>query len=408
MKICIVATGYPRWKGDFDSTYLHQLSKNLVKLGVEVHVIAPHAKNAHVEEIIDGVHIHRFRYMYPDKFETLAYFPGIPENIKKRFSKLQVLPFVISMTINLFKLTKKHKFDIINPHWIIPSGWITTGTIFKTPIITTIYGADLTLPINKYPFLKVFLEKSLLKSDGIISISTFTKKYALNNFLEISEESIKVVPYGVDDKYFIPPSLKNTENKFDTNYTIMTCGRLVERKGIKYLIESMVEVLKKFPKTKLIIVGDGPEKNNLVEYSKKLGILENIEFLGAVHEEILPKWYKSCDLFVLPSIVDSSGDTEGLGLVLVEAMASAKPVIGTNVGGIPDIISKNSDYGYLIDQKNPKELSVKIIEILSNDIKRIEMGTNAYYTAKNKFSWENVAKEYVNIFQNISEDSLKK
>ncbi|AEH07275.1 glycosyltransferase family 4 protein [Methanothermococcus okinawensis] len=404
MKICILATGYPRWKGDFDSIYLHQLAKNLVKLGAEVHVIAPHANNLLSEEIMDGVQIHRFKYMYPQKFENVAYFPGIPENVKKNMVKIQLLPFITSMSIALLKLTKKYNFDIINPHWAIPSGFLATSLINskKIPIVTTIYGADIALTINKYSFLRYILRKSLLYSNKVVSISTFTKKFTLDNLENIPKEHIEVIVYGVDEKFFenYDPN-EYMSSKSSGKYTIMTCGRLVKRKGINYLIESMKEVLRVFPESKLIIAGDGPEKNNLIRLSQKLNISKNVEFLGAVSEEELIKSYKSCDLFVLPSIVDSSGDTEGLGLVLVEAMALGKPVIGTNVGGIPDIIPKNANYGYLVNQKDPNELSEKIIKILSNDETRLKMGINARKTAEHKFRWENIAKKYLNVFQEV-------
>src|SRR3989338_5856854 len=127
----------------------------------------------------------------------------------------------------------------------------------------------------------------------------------------------------------------------------------------------MNEVIKKFPKAKLVIVGDGPEKTNLELLTKKLNLNDNIIFTVKIENKYLPQFYATADLFAGPSIVTKSGDTEGLGVVFLEALASGTCVVGNNIGGIPDIIENNKT-GILVRQKDSKQLANAIIKLLSN------------------------------------------
>ena len=127
-------------------------------------------------------------------------------------------------------------------------------------------------------------------------------------------------------------------------------------------------VLKIYPNTKLLIFGDGPEKNELTKIIKKLEMINNIEFMGEVKNTELTKYYCISDLFVIPSIV-VNGHTEGLGVVTIEAMACGTSVIGSNVGGIPDVI-KDGYNGFLVPEKSEIELAEKINILISDKLLR--------------------------------------
>jgi len=119
---------------------------------------------------------------------------------------------------------------------------------------------------------------------------------------------------------------------------------------VEYLIRAMPDVIRNLPKAKLMIIGDGLEKERLVNLANELKLGNSILFAGKIKNEDLPKFYASADVFVGPSIITEKGDTEGLGVVFLEAIASGTCVIGTNVGGIPDII-KNNEGNKLFDFK---------------------------------------------------------
>lgn len=408
MKICMLATGYPRYSGDVSSAknYLRDLAEILVREGVEVHVIAPHAEGLKKEDSINGVFIHRFQYLCPARFQSLAYNSGIPEKIKTFKGKLQMIPFILAMLKELIYIVKKYDIDIINAHWAIPPGFVATITkrIHKKPVILKLYGAEL-FPIFKNESLinkiaKRAISYSIHNANKVIANSIATsdtgKKISGRNDIEAIFE-------GIDIRVFSPNANASIiQEKYNLNkyHLILSTGRMVERKGFKYLLEAVPYVLEMYPNSKFFLGGEGPEKRNLISLVETLGIEDNVVFTGFIPDKDFPNYLKACDVFVLPSIVDSNGDTEGFGLVLVEAMGCGTPVVGSNVGGIPSII-KNGYNGFLVPEKSPKELADRIIELLSDEKLVKEFEENGLRTVREKFSWEHISKKYLYFFYEL-------
>jgi glycosyltransferase involved in cell wall biosynthesis len=174
-------------------------------------------------------------------------------------------------------------------------------------------------------------------------------------------------------------------------------GRLIDWKGVKYLVEAMKVVAEKLPKTKLLIIGTGPEKINIQNLIQELALNNNIILLGEIKNTEIKNYYSIADIFIIPSIV-VNGHTEGLGVVTIEAMACGTPAIGTNVGGIPDVI-KDGYNGFLVPPKSSDALATKIIEILSNQELQEFFTKNGIRTVKEKFSWVTVSDKFVNLFK---------
>ena len=119
---------------------------------------------------------------------------------------------------------------------------------------------------------------------------------------------------------------------------ILFVGRLVEKKGVHNLLAAMQRVLKSSPKATLVLVGDGTQRHDLERMAERLEIAGSVRFLGKLPHEQLPEYYAAADLFVGPSVVDRSGDTEGLGVVFIEAASAGLAMVGTSVGGISDVL----------------------------------------------------------------------
>lgn len=401
--VLILTTGYPRWKDDFANVYLHRLAKSMINKVMEIHIIAPHAYGLKKYEEIDGVKIHRFQYIWPSNLQGLAYFPGMPEKIKTLKGKIQLIPFIFSMVKKTFEIVKKHKIDIINAHWAIPPGFIATFTkiLHRKPVLITIYGAELWPCIkNKSTIMEWLIRYALNRADKVVAISDATK-YAGD---EISGfKFIEVLPDGIDIDTFNPKVNGDyVREKYGLNNSliIFSSGRMVERKGFRYLLEAMPYVLEKFPNTKLILSGNGPERQFLEELAKKLKVDENIIFPGFIPNMDFPKYMKACDVFVLPSIVDNRGDTEGSATILLEAMACESPVVGTRVGGIPYAI-KEGVGGFLVEEKSPKELADNIILLFYCKDLRREMGEIGRKYVEEYFSFQKISEEYIKKFNEI-------
>ena len=402
MKVLLLASGYPRWKGDITNIYLHRLARSLKDEDIVTHVACPHAPGLKEEEEIDGVFIHRFRYAYPAGLETLAYFPGIPERMKTLNGRALLPPFLGGMLMCALRICRKYEVDVVNAHWALPSGLVSAllKTLTEVPFLVTLYGAELWPIIDRRNFAWKATRYVLTGADDVVAISDATAEAGKT----ISgREDIGIVPDGIDTQYFNDAiDREKARMKFGISdcFVVSSSGRMVERKGFKYLVEAMPEVIRVFPNTKLIIGGEGPEKDKIVRAADELGVTDNICLPGFISEEDFADYLRASDVFVLPSIVDSSGDTEGSATILLEAMACGTPVVGTRVGGVPYAI-KEGKGGFLVDQRNPCQLSAAIISLLTDKKKRFETGAaGREYVAKN-FSLRRTAKLYVERFTSI-------
>jgi len=150
----------------------------------------------------------------------------------------------------------------------------------------------------------------------------------------------------------------------------------------------------------LVIVGDGPERVSLTKLIGELGLDGHVRLVGNVAPSDLPLLYNACDVFVLPAVTDASGDQEGFGLVLCEAMSCGKPVISTRVGGIPDVISEKQD-GILVEEKSVEQMSEAVVQVATDYKLAMFLGENARVSAVNKFSCEHTAREYVQLYASL-------
>jgi glycosyltransferase involved in cell wall biosynthesis len=224
-------------------------------------------------------------------------------------------------------------------------------------------------------------------------------KQQLEAFMPDQREKIRVIPMGIDpDKYRLG-NFSDLKKKYKTRNIILSVGRLIDWKGIVFLIDAMPRVMKEHPDSILLIAGSGPEKESLVHRVHELGLEKMILFLGVVSNEDLLSFYHSADVFVLSSI-NKGGKTEALGVVLLEAMASGCPVIGCNVGGIPDIIT-DGENGFLVPEQDPDALAEKIVRILDDNELVKKFRKNGFIRIHDVFSWEIISKKFSDAYGDI-------
>jgi len=180
---------------------------------------------------------------------------------------------------------------------------------------------------------------------------------------------------------------------------ILFVGRLIEKKGVEYLIKA-IPYISAWNECKLIIVGKGFEEDKLKKLVIDLDLENNVKFIGKVSRNKITKYFKSSDIFILPSIVDSKGEVETLGVVLIEAMAMGIPVIGSDIGGIPDVID-DSINGFLVEPKSITDIADKVIKLLSDKKLRNKFIKNAKKKVKEKFDWNNIALDIENVINEV-------
>ncbi len=398
LKILVLATTFPRWNSDTTPAFVYELSIRLQQKGYQIIVLAPHHDGAKKFEIWDGMEIHRFRYFWPYKYQKVAYNGGIISNLGKSWIAWIQLPFfLICELFSTITIIHKEKIDLIHSHWIIPCG--VCGAIckilFKVRHITTAHAGDVFTVKNSA--LKLLATFTMRNADIITANSRYTHQ-VLKFIDDDCSDKIAVVPMGVDLVRFQPSRSSNFKDLLNAEYIVLSVGRLVKKKGLDNLIRAMAIVTRAFPSVKLVIGGSGPEEANLRQLVKEQNLNKNIIFTGFISVEDLPTYYASADIFVLPSVETKSGDTEGLGVVLLEAMASGIAVIGSDIGGITDIISHGYN-GLLAKPGDSDDIAEKIIELIADPQKRELIAFHGHNTVVDKFSWDSITEQFIGVFK---------
>ncbi len=398
MKILVVTSTFPRWDGDTDPTFVYELSTRLADANTEVHVLAPHTRNAQRKERLDGLTVHRFRYFF-DRWENLAYSTGILDKLRTNpFNYLLVPFFLAGMALKIYQLVRVERYTVVHAHWLIPQGVacaVALKFLRRPPqLVCTSHGGDL---FGLRGPLTTKIKKWVISHAQMITVVSHHMRDHLKEVLVPSCDP-KVLPMGVDLTHrFLPdPNVTRSANE------LIFVGRLVEKKGVPYLLQAVALIVKIFPDVHLSIVGDGPLRKELVEQAIALGIDENTSFLGAVTQSELPRLYASAAIAIVPSIVARSGDQEGLGLVTVEAMGCGCAVVASDLLAIRDVIIANEN-GLLAEPANSKSIAENIIYLLEDETRLQHFQTVARSSVLEKFDWDIVATSYRHVLRSAEQ-----
>jgi glycosyltransferase involved in cell wall biosynthesis len=206
--------------------------------------------------------------------------------------------------------------------------------------------------------------------------------------LGVESRKVSVIPMGVDlRRRFVPPSVPSRAE------SLLFVGRLVEKKGLRYLLEAMPKILKRFPLAHLTVVGDGPSRLELETLVSDFGLRARVHFLGALKNEELPAVYHKAGIVVFPSMVSDDGDREGFGLVLVEALGCGCACVVTDLPAMMDIVQNNRT-ALVVRQKKPGELADAISTLLFNAGLQSAMAEEGRKHVLKHFDWDIIAEQY--------------
>lgn len=291
--------------------------------------------------------------------------------------------------LKTFKKQKKKEPFIQTIHGVLADEYIKS-TQRGIPTIQTKLANIVMWKLSK-------LEKQAAeKANIIITISKYTQNKIIQLY-EIEKEKIRIVPNGVDIQKFKPLKNQSTIKRqigVNNRQCVLFVGRLIPRKGLSFLVQAAKHIIKEKEQTAFVIVGDGPQKNQLISYLEKNRIRKNFIFLGDIKDEILPLIYNCAEVFVFPSV------QEGQGIALLEAQAVSKPVIAFNTGGVRETIL-NQETGLLVEP-NSKELANAIIKLLKNEEMRNKMGKKGREFVSKNFSWEKSAKKLLETYKEVN------
>jgi N-acetyl-alpha-D-glucosaminyl L-malate synthase BshA len=370
MKIAIVC--YPTFGGS--GVVATELGLELARRGHEIHFIT-YSQPVRLALLNPNVHYHEV---------------NVPE-----YPLFHFQPYELALSSKLVDMVKLHKIELLHVHYAIPhayAGYMAKQMLkdegINLPMVTTLHGTDITL-VGSHPFYKSAVTFSINKSDFVTSVSENLKAETLKLF-NIKNE-IQVIPNFIElDKNEIEPvsSCRRSIMANENERIITHISNFRKVKRIPDVIKIFYKIQQQIP-AKLMMVGDGPEKEKAEYLCQELGIQDKVIFFGNSNE--IDKILSYTDLFLLPS------ETESFGLAALEAMAWSVPVISSNSGGLPEVNFEGIS-GYLSDVGNTDEMAENALKILKDDSVLAEFKKNALSVAK-QFDIKNILPLYEELYQ---------
>lgn len=398
LNICLISREYPLetgWGGIGNYTY--NLAHGLSKSGCQVHVIA---QSPDVDrDYLDGnVHVHRIAH------KTILPFKGRLREFCLRLEYSRAVYEKLKGLINNFRI------DIAEAPNFSAEGF-ACGLFKKIPLITRLHTHfSEIIGFSHWPKtpdrrLSCLLEESAILRSNLITCSTRFHAEAVSREIGMNKKNVEIIPLGVP-----LPAIKADHNHGKmSSLNILFVGRLEIRKGVHVLIKAIPHVIKNFPDATFNIIGRdtfvtkdeiafaGDEKSSFkfrlineipTEFKK------NVNFLGYVPQDNLAKYYQDCDIFVAPSLYES------FGLIYIEAMSYAKPVIGCGVGGIPEVV-KDQETGILVPPEDHLSLARAVIRLLEDSDLRRNMGIKARASVEKNFSRELMVERTLQAYKRV-------
>ena len=350
----------------------------------------------------EGHLVHFITYMRPPRLDVFQPNVFFHEVSFQNYALFEYPPYETALASNLVDIVKYQNLDLLHVHYAIPhaSAAFIAKQILKEqgiyiPVITTLHGTDITL-VGKAPAYRSVVAFSINQSDGITTVSESLKRDTYTNF-DIKKE-IEVIPNFIDFTRFMKLDKEHFKKAIAPNNEKLLIHTSNFRKVKR--VEDTIRIfhqVKQEVNSKLMLVGDGPERSCAEELARKLNVEKDVMFLGK--QDAVEELLAIADLYLMPS------ESESFGLAALEAMACEVPVISSNTGGIPEI-NIHGDTGFLSDVGNVDEMALNALKILSNEDTLKRFKTNSLIQAK-KFDIANILPTYERFYEKVLKESVQ-
>jgi len=395
MKVCILTSSFPAYFGDTQSPFIYRFAKGLVDKKLDVEVVCPFYKRSkYNNEVFEGIKIRRFTYFF-GRLQTFTEVGGIPEAIKSFYGKFQLPFFCFSFFLKSLQIGKKS--DLIHAQWLLPSGFmgLILKKVYRKPLVVTTRGSEVLLA-SRSSFWKFIFKSVAMRCDCITSNNK--KHLEIFKSFGINSDKLLYIPNGLDYALFKKRDKMKIRKKLRLNLNdkiVLFVGNLLNVKRCDILIKSFNYLADKNKKIKLLIVGDGALRYDLINLVKRLNLNSNITFIGSIDPASVYQYFNAADVFVL------SSESEGRPNVVLEAMASGLPVVTTDVGDIRSFIKDGRD-GFIVKINDINMLTNKLNKLLSSNELRARFSLNGLKAVrKANPSWEEAALGYIKLYDSL-------
>lgn len=371
MKIGI--TCYPTYGGS--GVIATELGKALAQRGHQIHFIS-YALPFRLTGFVENVFFHEVEMSSYPLFEFPLY--------------------TLALASKMVEVAEFENLDLLHVHYAIPhasSAYLAKNMLKKKKdikIITTLHGTDITL-VGLEPSFLPLVKFSIEESDGVTAVSRFLKEKTITNYN--IDKNIEVIPNFIDTELFKPMEACNFRKHIapEGEKILIHTSNFRQVKRVTDTIKILERVIKEVP-TKLILVGDGPDRSECERLCRQLNLFDHVKFLGK--QEGLVEILNSADIFLIPS------QSESFGLAALESMSCGKPVVSSSVGGLPELV-KHNETGFIAEIGDIERMARYIIDLLTNEKKYEAFSKNSRDRALSKFDKSIVIPIYEEFYNHI-------
>ncbi len=371
MKIGI--TCYPTYGGS--GVIATELGKALALRGHQIHFIS-YALPFRLTGFVENVFFHEVEMSSYPLFEFPLY--------------------TLALASKMVEVTEFEDLDLLHVHYAIPhasSAYLAKNMLKKKKdikVITTLHGTDITL-VGLEPSFLPLVKFSIEESDGVTAVSRFLKEKTITNYY--IDKNIEVIPNFIDTEFFKPMEACKFRKHIapDGEKVLVHTSNFRQVKRVTDTIRILERVIKEVP-TKLLLVGDGPDRSECERLARQLNLTDHVKFLGK--QEGLVEIINSADIFLIPS------QSESFGLAALEAMSCGKPVVSSSVGGLPELI-KHNESGFIAEIGDIERMAKYVVDLLTNEKKYEAFSNSSRDRAINKFDKSIVIPMYEEFYNHI-------
>lgn len=344
-----------------------------------------------------GHEVHFISYAQPfrlDGFRERLYFHEVEMD---QYPLFEHPPYSLALAVSIHEVSEKFGLDLVHVHYAIPhatSAWIAGQMFEGAPaprIVTTLHGTDITL-VGQHPSFHSITRFSIRRSDGLTAVSHFLREETEENF-GVETDRIRVIPNFVDtDRYRRDRSPCHRASLADPDEkVVMHISNFRSVKRVEDVVRIFAGIRARVP-SRLVMVGDGPERPRAAQAADTLGVTDSVTFLGK-HSSV-DELLSCADLFLLPS------ESESFGLAALEAMACGAPVIASKVGGLPEVVA-DGESGYLFPVGDVDSMAKAGLELLTSDERWRQMSRAGRGIAVDQFSAAKIVPAYENFYREV-------
>ena len=394
--VVIVTSSYPRFPGDLTGTAVAPIARGIAERGHAVHVVAPWHPLVRRDHMEDGIHYHFYRYAPVPLLNVFGYAGALRADVSMKWSAYAAAPFAFVAGVRMVRrVVREHGATLIHAHWAIPSGTIAASAAGDLPLVISLHGSDIFLAEHNR-LARWAARRAFRRADRVTGCSADLRDRAAA--LGADGLRAETLLHGVDANRFMPSAETRARVRAGhgigaADPVVFAVGRLVRKKGFEYLIDAVASLAPRHARLRLVIAGGGDLDAELRERAVAGGMADRVTFLGSVAHGEVADWLATADIAAAPSVVDDAGNVDGLPNTVLEALASATPVVVTLAGGI-GAVAVDGETALIVPERDAAGLAGAIEALVQDPALGERIGRTARRRMRTEQTWTRVAERF--------------